>query len=80
MSIGAFLVGALDPTDRQELRVHLDGCAPCRRELALLAQLPGLLHRLTVGEARYGLGIMTGGAPQPPDAGGAPYDDGPELA
>jgi hypothetical protein len=45
LSIGALLVGALDPTDRQVLQAHLDGCEYCRGELVLLAQLPGLLHR-----------------------------------
>jgi hypothetical protein len=45
ISIGAFLVGALDPLDRQEIQVHLAGCVPCRIELLHLAALPGLLHR-----------------------------------
>lgn len=71
ISIGAFLVGALDPTDRQELQIHLDDCEQCRSELALLAQLPALLHRhqLSVEARRYGdLGIIRGAAP-PPDTG-----------
>jgi anti-sigma factor RsiW len=85
ISIGAFLVGALTPTDRQELQAHLDDCEPCRRELVLLAQLPGLMHRhrLTVGDGRYASdspGIMRGGAAPPSDAGAEPAGDGPEAA
>jgi Putative zinc-finger len=84
ISIGAFLVGALDPTDRQDLQVHLADCEQCRSELALLAQLPGLLHRHQISvEDRWSgsLGIMRGGAALPSDTGVEPdCDGGPERA
>lgn len=44
--LGAYAVGALDPTERTETDLHLSDCPTCRRELSLLAPLPGLLRRL----------------------------------
>jgi anti-sigma factor RsiW len=81
VSVGAFLVGALDPTDRQELHGHLDDCEPCRSELASLAQVPGLLHRhhLSVDNRGFALGIMLGRAAPTSEAGADRHDDGPEL-
>jgi hypothetical protein len=81
ISIGPFLVGALDPADRQEFQVHLADCEPCLNELTQLAQLPGLLHRhrLSLGDRRYGgLGILRGEAGPPPDEGVDPGADGPD--
>src|SRR4051812_1977055 len=54
ISLGAYVVGALDHTERAELEVHLAGCPMCRDELAELAPLPGLLSRLTVDEVLAG--------------------------
>lgn len=51
LSLGAYLLGALDPADRAAVEAHLGDCPPCREELAGLAGLPGLLGRLTVEEA-----------------------------
>lgn len=50
-SLGAYLLGALDPADRAEIETHLADCPPCREDLASLAGLPGLLGRLTLAEA-----------------------------
>jgi hypothetical protein len=47
-SIGAYLLGALDPHEHLELEQHLTDCAICRQELVEVAHLPGLLHRLTM--------------------------------
>jgi anti-sigma factor RsiW len=54
ISLGAYVVGALDHTDRADLEAHLARCPMCRDELAELAPLPGLLSRLTVDEVLSG--------------------------
>lgn len=43
---GAYVLGALSPTERAEFERHLPGCATCRKSVARLAVLPGLLGRL----------------------------------
>jgi anti-sigma factor RsiW len=43
---GAYILGALSPAERAEFERHLAQCPPCRRSLADLAVLPGLLGRL----------------------------------
>lgn len=43
---GAYVLGALAPTERQEYERHLAGCHPCSRSVRELAGLPGLLGRL----------------------------------
>lgn len=53
-ALGAYLVGALDATDRMELEAHLAHCPACRDELASLAPLPGLMSRLTAEEVLAG--------------------------
>ncbi|SDC64715.1 anti-sigma factor family protein [Actinokineospora iranica] len=47
LSLGAYLLGALDPAERSAFEAHLTGCAACRGELVQLAPLPGLLHRIS---------------------------------
>lgn len=47
ISLGAYVLGALDPAERADLDSHLETCHECREELARLASLPGLLSRLT---------------------------------
>jgi hypothetical protein len=44
VSLGAYLLGALDPGDRRALETHIADCAHCREELLQLAPLPGLLR------------------------------------
>ena len=44
VSLGAYLLGALDPEERRAMEVHLADCPHCRRELLELAPLPGLLR------------------------------------
>jgi hypothetical protein len=39
-------IGGLDPEDAGSLRVHLTGCAACRRELAEARQVAALLERV----------------------------------
>jgi hypothetical protein len=43
---GAYVLGALSPTERQEFERHLPGCADCTRAVGELAGLPGLLGRV----------------------------------
>jgi putative zinc finger protein len=43
--VGVYVLGALDPPDRESFEAHLDGCAACRAELTAVAGLPGLLAR-----------------------------------
>lgn len=47
LSLGSFVVGALDPATRAALETHLRDCEACRGELNSLSALPGLLARLT---------------------------------
>lgn len=50
-SLGSYVLGALEPSERAELEAHLAGCGGCREELASYAGLPGLLSRLSLQEA-----------------------------
>lgn len=50
-SLGSYLMGALDPTERTAVEVHLRTCEACRGELASYAGLPGLMSRLSREEA-----------------------------
>jgi anti-sigma factor RsiW len=44
--LGVYVLGALEPAERDRFERHLSGCAICRDELADLAVLPALLARL----------------------------------
>jgi anti-sigma factor ChrR (cupin superfamily) len=48
---GVYLLGAIEPAQRTLVSHHLAVCPQCRGELAGLAALPGLLHRVPAGEA-----------------------------
>ncbi len=50
-SLGAYVLGALEPAERAELDAHLTGCPACREELASYAGLPALLSRVSLQEA-----------------------------
>ncbi|MDQ1465362.1 MAG: hypothetical protein QOC73_2303 [Actinomycetota bacterium] len=47
LSLGAYVLGALDPGDRSRVDAHLATCSECRDELASFAGLPGLLGRVS---------------------------------
>jgi Putative zinc-finger len=49
--LGVYVVGAIEPHERSLLEAHLSRCYDCRDELAGLAVLPALLHRIPVPEA-----------------------------
>jgi len=48
LSLGAYILGALDPAERAAVDTHLSECAACRDELAGLASMPGLLSRVSL--------------------------------
>jgi hypothetical protein len=50
MTLGVYLLGALDPTERSAFESHLSYCEICRGELVRLAPLPGLLNQITPGD------------------------------
>ncbi|MFY1697317.1 anti-sigma factor family protein [Solwaraspora sp. WMMA2101] len=43
---GAYVLGALSPSERAAYEHHLSGCPSCRQAVAEIAVLPGLLGRL----------------------------------
>ena len=47
-SDAAYVLGALSPAERLEYERHLPTCASCRRSVAQLAGMPGLLARVPV--------------------------------
>src|SRR6202453_2705496 len=46
ISLGVYVLGAIDPSERGLVDAHLATCRDCRDELAGLARLPALLARL----------------------------------
>ncbi|MFL6118633.1 anti-sigma factor family protein, partial [Actinophytocola sp.] len=50
MTLGVYLLGALDPAERSAFESHLPYCEICRGELVRLAPLPGLLNQITPGD------------------------------
>lgn len=50
-SLGVYVLGAIDPSDRALVDDHLATCQDCREELAGLAGLPALLRRVPTAEA-----------------------------
>jgi predicted anti-sigma-YlaC factor YlaD len=51
ISLGVYVLGAIDPADRALVDAHLATCRDCRDELAGLASLPALLARVAREEA-----------------------------
>jgi Putative zinc-finger len=69
-ALGAYLLGALSPSERAAVDAHLAWCAGCRAELVGLAGLPGLLGSVSTadaaGLAAPGAGPETPEEPVPP--------------
>jgi predicted anti-sigma-YlaC factor YlaD len=51
LSLGVYVLGAIDPAERALVDAHLGTCRDCRDELAGLAGLPALLARVSAEEA-----------------------------
>jgi hypothetical protein len=51
ISLGVYVLGAIDPAERAMVDAHLTTCQECRDELAGLAGLPALLARVSTDEA-----------------------------
>lgn len=47
--LAAYVLGALEPSERLALQEHLASCADCSAELAELEPLPGLMARIPLG-------------------------------
>jgi anti-sigma factor RsiW len=70
MSLGVYVLGAIDPAERALVDAHLATCKDCRDELAGLAGIPALLARVNPDEvsrisADDAVGPLT--AEQPPE-------------
>ena len=50
LSLGVYVLGAIDPAERSLVDAHLQDCRDCRDELAGLAGLPALLARVNPDE------------------------------
>jgi anti-sigma factor RsiW len=65
--LGVYVVGAIEPGERALVDAHLSQCYECREELAGLARLTALMHRVPAAEAeRIALaGATDDGSAQP---------------
>jgi hypothetical protein len=63
--LGVYVVGAIEPAERAAVDAHLSQCYECREELAALAPLPALLHRVHPADAER---ILLASQPQPDPA------------
>jgi hypothetical protein len=72
VSLGVYVLGAIDPAERAMVDSHLAGCRDCRDELAGLAGLPALLARVSMEEA-VAL-AATGGPPVMEEQGYPPQE------
>jgi hypothetical protein len=50
-ALGVYVIGAIEPAERAIADAHLSQCQDCREELAGLAGLPALLHRVPLEDA-----------------------------
>ena len=75
VSLGVYVLGAIDPAERALVEAHLATCRDCRDELAGLAALPALLARVTAEEA---MALAASDGPPPIGPAGAP-EAPPEL-
>jgi len=61
-SLGSYVLGALEPSERAQVEAHLSGCRACTQELASYAGLPALLSRVPLEQ-------VVSGEPEPPPSG-----------
>lgn len=50
-ALGVYVLGAIDPAERNRVDEHLAACHECREELASLAGLPAMLRKVPIVEA-----------------------------
>ncbi|GAA4596091.1 hypothetical protein GCM10023194_67310 [Planotetraspora phitsanulokensis] len=53
MSLGVYVLGALEDDEIAEVEAHLDGCPECRAELAELSGLPPVLALVSEDDIRH---------------------------
>jgi anti-sigma factor RsiW len=53
MSLGVYVLGALDAEEAAEVEAHLDGCPECAAELAELSGLPPMLARVSEEDIKH---------------------------
>ena len=75
LSLGVYVLGAIDPAERALVDSHLASCRECRDELAGLAGLPALLARVGTEEAMALAATDGPGVPDAPPAGEAAGED-----
>jgi hypothetical protein len=76
-ALGVYVLGALEPADRGLVQQHLAWCAPCREELARLADLPAWLSKVPADEAERLLDDQPGEAARPGRGTHGPGTHGP---
>lgn len=76
LSLGVYVLGAIDPAERAQVDAHLAGCRDCRDELAGLAGLPALLSRVGAEEA---FALAQSDGPPAPGQPGSGQDAGGGL-
>lgn len=54
LSLGALVLGSLDPQERERLEVHVHSCSVCSATLSELAPVPGLLNRVDRADLELG--------------------------
>jgi hypothetical protein len=69
ISLGVYVLGAIDPAERALVEAHLATCQNCRDELAGLAGLPALLARVSTEEA---IALAAADGPLPAGLGEVP--------
>ena len=69
VSLGVYVLGAIDPAERAMVDAHVATCRDCRDELAGLAGLPALLARVSTEEA---IALAAVDGPFPADMGEGP--------
>lgn len=76
ISLGSYVLGALDDEETAEVEAHLDTCAACRAELSELSGLPPLLARVSAEDIERAAappravldGVFAGAAASVPEA------------
>jgi hypothetical protein len=54
LSLGAYVLGALEPEERRQVREHVSACPACALELAELERLPAVLDRVRLEDLQDG--------------------------